>query len=182
MRLTLHYRGPLRANAPPLAKLELRRHFHPQLKKLWQQPPLNESREFLTPGNPACFLKTVGAFTYVPLVTTRMDTLAELSVTILRPEAPGKLLTHSGDIDNRLKTLFDVLSMPAHLNQVPEDATPDPHEVPFYCLLEDDRLVTNISVRAEQLLEPDTTPGLVDVLIFVRTRITRPTMNNFAFG
>ena len=182
MRLTLHYRGLLVPNAKPQAKLDLRRHFHPQLKKLWQQKPLSEAPEFLTPGSDACFLKTLGPFTYVPLVSAHMDSVAELSVTLLRPEAPGNLLTHSGDIDNRLKTLFDSLSMPAHLNQVPADALPQSGEDPFFCLLQDDSMVTNVSVRAEQLLEPDISPGYVDAFIFVRTRTTRPTYNNGAFG
>jgi hypothetical protein len=46
-----------------------------------------------------------------------------------------------GDIDNRLKTLFDCLTLPDP-NQGYEAETPAQDELPyFYCLLEDDRLI-----------------------------------------
>jgi hypothetical protein len=39
--------------------------------------------------------------------------------------------------------------------------TPGPDEDPFYVLLEDDKLITHLSVTTDTLLEPvpDTTPG-----------------------
>ncbi len=40
MEFTLVYRGELKANAGPNEKMEIRRKFHPQLKKLWGFPPL----------------------------------------------------------------------------------------------------------------------------------------------
>lgn len=47
MEFTLHYRGPLKANGAPKDKQLLRRHFHTQLKILWQQFPLKERQELL---------------------------------------------------------------------------------------------------------------------------------------
>jgi hypothetical protein len=70
--------------------------------------------------------------------------------------------------------------MPRHTNSLPSGATPGPDQTPFFCLLEDDNLVTAVSVQTEQLLEL-AEPSLVDVLINVRTRVTQQTMGNFAF-
>jgi hypothetical protein len=118
------------------------------------------------------------SFTFVPLITAEMDVVAELSIALLRPEPPGKLLTQGGDIDNRLKTLFDALTMPRHGNSLPSGATPAVDESPFYCLLEDDNLVISVAVRTEQLLEPEIDPSEVDAVIHIRTRVTRATWGN----
>lgn len=180
MRLTLHYRGQLRANGSPVHKHELRRAFHAQLRTLWSQKPLSEHTSLLAPRNQGEYslLRNSGAFTFVPLVNAEMDSTAELSLTLLRPEPPGNLLTQGGDIDNRLKTLFDALTMPRHANALPVDAKPTDGESPFFCLLEDDNLVTSVQVRTEQLLEPNSDSSLVELFIFIRTRTTRHTFGN----
>jgi hypothetical protein len=121
-------------------------------------------------------------FTFVPLVAAEMNVIAELSIVLLRPEPPGGLLTQGGDIDNRLKTLFDALSMPQQTNSLSPTAAPESGETPFFCLLENDNLVTSVAVRTEQLLEPDIDHALVDVTVHVRTRVTRPTLGNMAFA
>jgi hypothetical protein len=186
MRLTLHYRGILRSNGSPAHKHEIRQHFHIQLRTVWAQQPLVENPNLLQPkrrDGDYCFLRPVGDFTFVPLVTEETNTIAELSITMLRPETPGGIITQGGDLDNRMKTLFDALTMPRHANALPPGVVPLENEKPyFYCLLEDDNLVTTISVRTEQLLEPVSDQSVVDVSIFVRTRVTRPTMGNGAFA
>jgi hypothetical protein len=185
MRLMLHYRGNLRASGGVAHKHDLRKHFHGQLKTLWSQKPLSEQPSLLRPrdqpGN-YCLLRPLGAFTFVPLITAEMNVVAELSITLLRPEAPGNLITRGGDIDNRLKTLFDALTMPRHENALPTSGGPTSNEAPFFCLLEDDNLVVAVAVRTEQLLEPGVDAALVDASIFIRTRTTRPTMANHAFA
>ncbi len=185
MRLMLHYRGPLKANGGIAHKHDLRRLFHSQLKTLWEQKPLSESPELLRPRvreGEYSLLRPLAGFTFVPLVTAEMNAVAELAVTLLRPEPPGGLITQGGDIDNRLKTLFDALAMPRHLNALLPGVPPAGDETPFFCLLEDDNLVIAVSVRTEQLLEPVPDASVVDVSIHVRTRVTRPTMGNSAFA
>lgn len=184
MKFVLRYRGKLRTNGKPAHKHELREAFHAQLKTLWGQPPLNEDGSLLKPreGRGYSLLRPLGGFTFVPLVTAEMNVVAELTVTMLRPEAPGQLITQGGDIDNRIKTLFDALTMPRHLNALPANSEPTPDQQPFFCLLEDDNLVTSLAVRTEQLLEPVADPSEVEVLIDVRTRVTRPTMGNFSLA
>jgi hypothetical protein len=181
----LHYRGTLRANGGTAHKHDLRGLFHAQLKTLWGQKPLSEQPTLLQPRTREgdySLLRPLGAFTFVPLITAEMNAVAELSVTLLRPEPPGGLITQGGDIDNRLKTLFDALTMPRHLSALPSGAAPEPDQTPFFCLLEDDNLVIAVSVRTEQLLEPVCDSSLVDVSIHVRTRVTRTTMGNHSLA
>ena len=187
MRLVLHYRVPLRANGSPAHKHDLRQIFHAQLKKLWGQKPLTETPKLLQPRNKDrrgdySLLRPLDSFTFVSLITHEMDVVAELTITLLRPELPGGLLTQGGDIDNRLKTLFDALTIPRHSNALPSGAVPQSDQTLFFCLLEDDNLVTAVSVRTEQLLEPDIDSTLVDASIHVLTRTTRPTMGNAPFA
>ena len=90
--LILHYRGPLRANGSPEHKHELRQAFHSQLRQLWSQPPLSEEHTLLKPrekNGHYSLLRPVSPFTFVPLVTSEMNGVAELRVTILRPESPA---------------------------------------------------------------------------------------------
>lgn len=186
MRFVLHYRGPLQANGKPSHKHELRASFHTQLKTLWSQIPLIGSGELLKPRANAgsySLLREQFGFTFVPLVNAEMHAVADLSITLLRPEPPGGLITQGGDIDNRLKTLFDALTMPRHSNALPKGATPAPDQIPhFFCLFEDDNLVTSIAVRTEQLLEPVSDPSTVDLLINVSVKVLQRTWGNFAFG
>ena len=184
MRLVLHYRGPLKANGNPSHKHQLRQHFHAQLKKLWGQKPLSDDPSLLEPRVPGLYslLRPLDSFTFAPLITQEMDVVAELTITLLRPEPPGGLITQGGDIDNRLKTLFDALTMPRHSNALPPGAVPQSDQTLFFCLLEDDNLVTAVSVRTEQLLEPTEDLSEVDASIHVLTRVTRPTMGNPAFS
>jgi len=99
---------------------------------------------------------------------------------MLRPEAHGSLITHGGDIDNRLKTPLDALRMPQHQNELASGEPPKVHQSPFFCLLEDDNLITGIRVRTEQLLELDADNNKVILLIRVRTKKTTTTWENLS--
>jgi hypothetical protein len=80
---------------------------------------------------------------------------------MLRPEAPGQTVISGGDIDNRLKTLFDALRMPlpGEIHELPGEG-----REPFFCLLQDDSLVNNISITTDLLLGP-TNPNEVQLVI-----------------
>lgn len=183
MRLALHYRGPLKAAKGPKHKQELRLHFAEQLEKLWSQNPLSELKEHLLdkPDSGYCLRRDVGGYPFIPLITQQMNVVAELSIIMLRPEAPGNIIAQGGDIDNRLKTLFDSLTMPTQTNSLPSDLEIDKSK-PCYCLFEDDNLITSVTVRTEQLLEPNVDKNSVDMVIFVHTMVTRNTMGNQLFA
>jgi len=44
---------------------------------------------------------------FLPLVRQSLSLVCKLDILFLRKEEPGGIITQSGDIDNRLKTLFD---------------------------------------------------------------------------
>jgi hypothetical protein len=46
---------------------------------------------------------------FSPLITQRNNLACEPEIIVSRQQAPGELLGDEGDIDNRLKTLFDAL-------------------------------------------------------------------------
>lgn len=173
MEFRLSYRGELKANGDREHKHNLRRHFHRQLMELWKQPPLT-GKPGLTSAMPKpgqfSLSRTVGVFRFVPLVSTRLHATAELEILLLRPGPPGQLLHSGGDIDNRLKTLLDALKVPEE-NAIPTGVSPERVENPFYCLLEDDKLVTAIRVETDRLLDPQREREVL-LVIKVATRYT----------
>jgi len=64
------------------------------------------------------------------------------------------LIDNRGDIDNRIKVLFDGLKMPKQLAELGDYAQIDADEDPFYCLLEEDSLVTSVTVTTDRLIVP----------------------------
>ena len=108
--------------------------------------------------------------------------IAELDLTLLRPGPPGNLIVQSGDIDNRLKTLLDALKIPKEPTALAADEAPLQNETPFFCLLEDDSLITAISVTTDRLLEKTVDPNEVLLLIHVTTRVTRAIWGNSGLG
>lgn len=102
----------------------------------------------------------------------------ELDILLFRRQELGHLVQHGGDLDNRLKTLLDALRMPT-AQEIPPGDAPGAGEQPFHCLLEDDALVSKVSVETERWLEnaPD---GHVALVISVVARPTLGTINNIS--
>lgn len=172
MEFILHYRGELKANGSPEDKHRIRQCLHLQLKQLWGQPPLKHFQELLHPPsgeNDIRVIREVGGFQFAPLMGKKLNFLAELEITLLRPGAPGNIVQGGGDIDNRLKTLLDALAVPPHPNALPQGISPADGETPFFCVLDDDGLITKLSVRTAGLLEVTRSPSEVELMVLVRT-------------
>jgi hypothetical protein len=45
-------------------------------------------------------------YRFVPLVTRDLELLCNIEILFLRQGSPGEIINRTGDIDNRLKTLF----------------------------------------------------------------------------
>lgn len=172
LEFRLTYEGALKGasngNKRAPHKHEIRRVFNRQLRTLWEtEPYLRTARKADRYANPHPQPKLVdylrGAnsrfgYEFVPLVTEELRLYCSVEILFLRPEAPGRAL-NSGDLDNRLKTLFDALRMPATKEELAGNNAPKGDESPFYCLLSDDKLITKVSVETDRLLEPT---GAVD--------------------
>jgi hypothetical protein len=115
-------------------------------------------------------------YNFLPLVGhvfKGVETACSLDILFLRRDDPGKLVTQGGDIDNRIKTLLDALKMPKPAEfHPPEPAQPD--EDPFFCLVQDDNLITEIKVTTDRLLAPlgvNEYENNVELVISVRTSL-----------
>jgi hypothetical protein len=74
-----------------------------------------------------------------------------IEVLLLRPELEERFIVRRGDIDGQVKTIFDALRIPENLDETGRIG-PAADEVPFFCLLEDDRLITEVRVTTDRLL------------------------------
>src|SRR4051794_23719037 len=142
-------------------KHKIRSVFHRQLRQLWQESPsLNGTAEKRPQalvlggkdGPPTPLTKAVElagrhalyGFNFVPLVTQELDLICGLDILFLRPDKPGSVVW-AGDMNNRLKTLLDALRIPEAAENYSQ-RSPGADELPFFCLLEDDKLITKVVV------------------------------------
>ena len=157
MKFTLTYEGVLlgasRTDTRAKHKHEIRQKFQPQLRHLWNTTPsLFYRKDYplikhgFKGGNPTDLTAEERAgipwaeylarqysrlgYRFVPLVVEELTLSCRLDILFLRWDRPGSLI-RSGDIDNRLKTLFDAFRMPDSLAELGGYATPGPHEDPF---------------------------------------------------
>lgn len=93
-------------------------------------------------------------YQFVPLVRKDWGLLCTLEILFMRHEPPGGVLAWPGDLDNRVKTLIDALRKPTNGAELHGNETPAEGETPFFCLLEDDKLVSGLAVETDRLLEP----------------------------
>ena len=120
---------------------------------------------------------SVNGFKFLPLVGNifgGVETTCSIDILFLRRDEPGKIVSGGGDIDNRLKTLIDALKMPKAGELRPQD-TPVEGESPFFCLVQDDSLITEIKVTADRLLTPladKEHENDVHLVIHVRTQLS----------
>jgi hypothetical protein len=166
----LIYQGQLRAttarNTRIKEKHQIRQQLHKQLKELWRVHPTLTRRGNANVSEPEApkgvYTKLVQAtankfsrcgYRFVPIVASELSLGCALDVILLRRDHPGSIIASGGDIDNRLKTLFDALRMPSKCDELPK-GTPDSEEDPFFVLMEDDSQITRVSVTTERLLIP----------------------------
>jgi hypothetical protein len=113
-----------------------------------------------------------------------MNLLCSIEVLFLRTDPPGSVFS-AGDIDNRLKTLFDGLLIPKEANQLGSYSSPGVGEDPFFCLLEDDSLITSVAVETDTLLAPTSNPpdpSDARVIVTVRVRPYAMRSDTMGFG
>jgi hypothetical protein len=148
----LIYQGPLKAGANESRaddKQAIRRVLHPQLKELHSQ------YDFLSVNVPF-FSKQFSraGFNFVPLINRMQGKYCAIDILFLRRDAPGNLVVSGGDLDNRIKLLFDGLKTPKLPAELGTKDVPMEGEDPFYTLLEDDALITKVSITTDRLLTP----------------------------
>lgn len=179
MEFILRYRGPLPAKMTGTnqEKHRIRLQLHPQLEHLCQQmrvwqsyaanglpiARLKNRRLDLSGTNPNDFIFRVPmrGVDFIPLVTRRRELACQLDIVWLRRERAGDILNSGGDLDNRLKSLFDGLRIPHEEKELPTGRIAPPVGPRIFCLLEDDALITKLTISTYQLLEP-LEPGIAE--------------------
>lgn len=197
MQLRLTYQGVLLGangkNTRAAHKHALRAAFHRQLQRHWETHPYLSKISLQDDSDPSTHYMIVPylerrftrfGWRFVPLVTGFMKLRCSVHVLLLRPDQPGSVIA-SGDLDNRLKTLFDALRLPQTREELGGTGEPVDADQPMYCLLEDDKLIDHVSVETDVLLEPvsDTpTDNDVRMVITVNLRPFVLTYQNSVFG
>jgi hypothetical protein len=115
--------------------------------------------------------KQVGKFEFVPLISEKFGYVAQLNILLLTSEEIGQTISQGGNLDNRLKTLLDALRIPT-TDELPKNTEPEEDEVPFFCLLEEDSLISGISIESDWLLQPANDKDQALLLIQVNSEPT----------
>jgi hypothetical protein len=179
MEFRLVYEGPLAAaqtQSHVSQKHEIRRHLHPQMRSLWSENPflrsLKESGYVEHVANEHKIASQMNnIFRFVPLVGERNGISCSLDILFLRRDMPGSFISNQGDIDNRLKVLFDALRLPKSTGELGR-SEPETDEDPFFCLLEDDSYITQVKVTTDRLLKPLSADGDESaVFLVIRVKI-----------
>lgn len=192
MEFFLRYQGPLPSGSGSdkrtKEKAFIRKTISPQLKDLWENHPglkdyipsamqneqIVKGRGLIdrdTQGQPGPYTfghLSLRGVKYIPLVVRARRWICELNITFLRRHDPGDIVT-GGDIDNRLKTLFDGLRIPYDVSELP-NAPENGDDERCFCLLEDDALISAVSIETERLWGPladQARESDVDILIRV---------------
>ena len=205
-------RDPECGQRHPMAehKQTIRKAFHWQLKELWRtsrflaEHQVLSRRLHVSPGaagnlagrsffgngtveQPEDLVQYVASnfhrsgYRFVPLVCEEFSLLCNLDIMFLRRDYPAGVIS-AGDLDNRVKTLIDTLRMPKSGNELRGNETPAEGEDPFFCLLEDDDLVTGLTVQTDLLLDPSAGNADVKLIISVELKPNNVTMFNLGFS
>lgn len=111
---------------------------------------------------------------WAPLVTKRMGLQCSVEILFLRNGMPGEVL-RSGDIDGRLKTVFDALCIPTTTDGIELSKCPRP----MFCVLDDDSQISSVSVQTDQLLERSIAPVDHEARLVVTVKIWPRVSNLF---
>lgn len=125
-----------------------------------------------------------GKFACLSLVREKLNLVCDLDILFMRREEPGALVGGGGDLDNRIKVLFDALRVPQDDNEVRGIDIGNEDYRLLVCLTEDDKLITGFRVTTDRLLEPENNPSEknnVHLIINVEVKATKLTTENLAY-
>jgi hypothetical protein len=204
MLFTLLYRGSLPAagsgGTRAVEKHQIRKQLSAQLSELWKTEPLlvktgshglplmqwtghrAEPDPSVDPSYSMHHYFDMAGYHVVPLITRRNQLACRLNIKFLRRGQVGELIRSSGDLDNRLKVLFDALRMPHTTAELAGETGAGGERL--HCLLEDDSLITGFSVETGRLLLPDNgreRGDYVELVIDVETVRLTALVGNMAY-
>jgi len=180
----LTYQGPLKAASQSdtrrVEKHAIRCSLSRQLSELFAI----KDEELLDPGCTGwddMHPLECGDFLFFSLVREKLHLVCDLDILFLRRDDPGRLISGGGDLDNRIKVLFDALRIPTE-DEV-RALIPNPERL-LICLVEDDKLITGFRITSDRLLEPAASPAQendVHLIINVEVKVTKVTLQNMSY-
>ena len=192
MEFRLIYRGQLPAQKSGgghgkrlQEKHAIRKVIHKQLAVLWKENPVlsqwmaKSIHDQTAEGNLVSSVANHWAaryakygYNWLPLVNEQMGIACSLDILFLRRDAPGKIIASGGgDIDNRIKVLFDALRMPKYADEVEGYAREQNEDEFFFCLLEDDSLINEVKITTDRLLTPlESGEAINDVVLVIHVK------------
>ena len=182
LKFKLVYIGEIKINPKKRSKHlhEIRRVLSPQLKRLTEISPYNDVYDKMCKNKKG--MREIAGAKFFPIITPELNLLAELDIQIMHPEI---IETPRADIDNRMKTLLDALKRPQSANEVVDGL--HHRGEPQFTLLDDDHLVTKLTVNTTHLLSSvPREKGLANpdydllVIISVTVKASKGTMDNLA--
>jgi hypothetical protein len=180
----LHYSGKLKSRDSAAGKHQIRQALHSQVKALCSSKSFavafENDRKGTRPEGEEPLYTDIGDKRYWFLISEHLATVVNLSITLLVPHEVGRIVHNGGDIDNRVKTLFDALRVPSLASEIPAGDSFDYGTDGMYCLLQDDKLINRVTLRSYQNYAP-IDPETVMVLLEVETKITRALWGNLHF-
>ena len=177
VRFTLTYDGRLLSAGDKHTRVrnknEIRFHFTNQLEAVASHADFSrvDTRVRLPSESKQPIVYSIRRFhglNFIPLVARRTGASCALTIKLMRPEPPGQIV-HGGDLDNRLKTLLDALRLPQNENEVLPSLAQKGSDALYTCLLEDDSLITELSVSTVLLL-PSAPKNYVRLIIDIELR------------
>ena len=178
LKFHLTYAGPLKSTRGADHTHELRKHFHKQLRQLWAIHPSLKvwcTKEHKLMSEELAEQYSRLGYKFVPLALESLNSLVALEIFFLREGIPGTMLK-SADLDARLKKLIDALRLPHNKDELGGYNLPAEGEEPFYCLMEDDKLVSNITISTDTLLEATAPDGMIsknDARVLISVSLSR---------
>ena len=155
MRFPLSYEGPLpsgNAHGKRLPKLPqiwtIRNAIHPQIQFIYGNHPAfispssSQSRAAMNELNKPI---VVGGHKFYPLGRAAFHLRCELDIEMHVNHPIASLITNVGDLDNRLKIVFDALRMPGELQEIQNHMPPNIDD--YCCLLENDILISALRIE-----------------------------------
>ncbi|MCL2629803.1 MAG: hypothetical protein FWD33_03945 [Alphaproteobacteria bacterium] len=190
MKFKLLYYGELMSNPKNRSRhiSEIRMTFHQQMKGLIDISPWKNLAQHMVP-NPTkapILSKSMGGYVFNPFISDKLNMFVELDIQMLHPETIGFA---RADIDNRAKTLLDALRCPQNEHEC--GANMPKNIGPIYTLLDNDNLVSKLSINTSHLLSPEGVfpPCGKDedhkeklfLMINVNVRVSEGTLENLPF-
>jgi hypothetical protein len=165
MRFHLSFEGSLPStgnhdpNNPRPAKLKaiwaIRDYVHVQLEQLFKTHPALSGRSGASRVLRHALIPPIRVddHRFFALARSNFNLKCGLKVDLLVNHQPGSVLSKQGDLDNRLKTLFDGLRVPTVTQEIKQFKTREQLEADDYiCLLQDDVLITSLQIEVQRYL------------------------------